>query len=378
MNFRDLGEQYRVLKQEIDSQIQDVLDCSQFIFGSKVTQFEQELAEFVGVKHCISCANGTDALILPLMALNIGEGDAIFAPDFTFFATVNCAMGRGATPVLVDIDSRTFNICPDALERAIQKTIEEGELTPKMIITVDLFGQCADYTKIEKIAEKYGLLLMEDGAQGFGGEINGLKACSFGDVATTSFFPAKPLGCYGDGGAMFTNDDELAETLISMRSQGRSPEDKYDNRDIGLNSRLDSIQAAILLPKLKAFKEYEIDKVNEVANLYTKYLKDYVETPYVPEGYLSSWAQYTILLKTENERDGLQNYLKSQNIPTMIYYPRGMHQQTALKKYGFDKGEFPNTERITKTCLSLPMHPYLTDEDILRVSSETIHFLKGK
>ncbi len=376
MQFRDLSRQYQALKSEIDAGIAEVINSTRFIFGPQVEQLEKELADYVGVKHCISCANGTDALILVLKAWGIGEGDAVFAPDFTFFATVNCAMGLGAETITVDIDSRTFNMCPEALEKAIIRTIEEGRLTPKVIIPVDLFGQCADYEKIIAIAKKYGLLVLEDGAQGFGGSINGRKACSFGDAATTSFFPAKPLGCYGDGGAVFTNDDGLDEVLRSIRAQGRSPEDKYDNRQTGLNSRLDTLQAAILLPKFHAFRDYEIDEVNRVAHTYTELLKDVVVTPLVPEGFVSSWAQYTILLEDRKTRDALQQHLKSKNIPSMVYYPKGMHSQTAVKNAGFDKGDFSNTNRVTDTCLSLPMHPYLTTEEITQVADEIKAFLK--
>ncbi len=375
MQFRDLSAQYKVLKKEIDESINSVIDSSQYILGKPVIELEKKLADYVGVKHCISCANGTDALILVLMAWGIGKGDAVFAPDFTFFATINCAMGRGATPVLVDIDERTFNMCPESLEKAIKRVIKEGKLVPKVIITVDLFGQCADYNRIEEIADKYGLLILEDAAQGFGGNIGGKKACSFGDVAITSFFPAKPLGCYGDGGAIFTDNDDLAESLVSIRSQGRSPKDKYDNLDIGLNSRLDTIQAAILIPKFKAFEDYELEAVNKIAMQYNKLLEEYVEIPYVPEGYLSSWAQYTIKLENEVVRNGLQKYLKGKGIPTMIYYPRGMHQQTAVKKYGFDRGDFSVTEKIVKTCLSLPMHPYLDDESITIIGKSVIDYL---
>lgn len=370
MQFRDLNAQYHALKDEIDAGIQAVIHNHDFILGTEITELEKQLAEYVGVKHCITCANGTDALILALMVWGIGKGDAIFAPDFTFFATINCAMGRGATPVLVDIDEETFNISPEALEKAIQKTIAEGKLVPKLIIPVDLFGQPANYPEIQKIAQKYNLKILEDGAQGFGGAIHGQRACSFADMATTSFFPAKPLGCYGDGGAIFTDDDLIDEELRSLRAQGRSPEDKYDNRNLGLNSRLDTLQAAILLPKFKAFHDYELQAVNDVAIQYTAALKDIVKTPVVPTGYLSSWAQYTICLKDEAERNGLQNYLKEKEIPTMIYYPKGMHQQTAAIKYGCHGGEFPITEKITKTCLALPMHPYLKKEEIEYIVSE--------
>ncbi len=376
MQFRDLKAQYTALKPQMDNAINEVLGSSAYILGGQVNLLEKRLAEYVGVKHCISCANGTDALILSLMALNIGEGDAVFAPNFTFFATVNCAMLRGASPVLVDIDKSTFNISPEHLEYVINQTINEGKLKPKAIITVDLFGQCANYDSINKIAQKYNLFLIEDAAQGFGGSINGKKACAYGYIATTSFFPAKPLGCYGDGGAMFTNDDELDAKLRSLRSQGRSNIDKYDNRDIGLNSRLDTLQAAILNVKLDAFIDSELEAVNRAAEKYTKLLSGYVVTPYVPEGYISSWAQYTILLKSKIERDSLKEHLSNIGIPTMIYYPRGMHQQTAIKKYGFDNGEFPNTEYAVSCCLSLPMHPYLSDDDIFKVANSIIEFVK--
>ncbi|MDY6073666.1 MAG: DegT/DnrJ/EryC1/StrS family aminotransferase [Eubacteriales bacterium] len=363
MNFRDLKEQYRVLKTDIDKAISNCLNEGQFILGSDVMALEQELADYVGVKHCISCANGTDALVLSIMNFSIGAGDAVFAPDFTYFATINCAMLRGATPVLVDIEKDTFNISPEALETAIINTKKEGKLNPKAIITVDLFGLCADYPKIQAIAKKYNLLIIEDGAQGFGSSINGKKACSFADIGTISFFPAKPLGCYGDGGAIFTNNDEWADNLRSIRMQGRSKEDKYDNRSIGINSRLDSLQAAVLRVKLKAFKDYELKAVNDVAKIYTDHLSSIVATPTIPDGFYSSWAQYTIRLKDRSQRDGLKEYLHSKGIPTMIYYPRGMHSQTAVVNSNCNSGFFPNTDEVVQTCLSLPMHPYLNPED---------------
>ncbi|NMD37365.1 MAG: DegT/DnrJ/EryC1/StrS family aminotransferase [Christensenellaceae bacterium] len=376
MQFRDLKAQYKALKLQMDKAISEVLSSSAYILGEQVSILEKRLAGYVGVKNCISCANGTDALILSLMALNVGKGDAVFAPNFTFFATVNCAMLIGASPVLVDIDKNTFNMSPEHLEQVILQTIKEGALKPKVIITVDLFGQCADYDAINEIAQKYNLLIVEDAAQGFGGSINGKKACAYGDIATTSFFPAKPLGCYGDGGAMFTNDDDLDAKLRSLRSQGRSNLDKYDNRDMGLNSRLDTLQAAILSVKLDAFIENELEDINKVADKYTSLLSHYVKTPFVPKGYVSSWAQYTILLKSQSERDALKELLKQNGIPSMVYYPRGMHQQTAIKKYGFDKGEFPNTEYVVDRCLSLPMHPYLSDDDIYKVANCIIDFFK--
>lgn len=368
MQFRDLKAQYLVLKDKIDAKIRDVLEDGQFIFGPHVQELEAKLANYVGVKHCISCANGTDALLLVLMAWGIGPGDAVFTSDFTFVASASVASVRGATPVLVDIDPLTFNICPIALEEAIQKTLQEGQLTPRLIIPVDLFGLPADYPRIQELAQKYNLLVLEDGAQGFGGSIKERKACSFGDAATTSFFPAKPLGCYGDGGAIFTNDDDLAATLRSLRAQGRSSEDKYDNRLIGVNSRLDTLQAAILLVKLEAFMEYELETVNWIAGVYNDKLRDIVEVPIVPEGFYSSWAQYTITLDSRARRDALQRRLTDRGIPSMVYYPRPLHTQTAFASMTVDSSLFPNSRKTAETVLSLPMHPYLSEEDIERIT----------
>jgi len=364
MQFRDLKAQYQALKPEIDEGIQAVIDSSAFILGKPVTELENKLAEYVGRKHCVACGNGTDALQLALMIWEIGPGDAVFTSDFTYFASAGTSSILGATPILVDIDLNTFNMSPEALETQIRRVIDEGKLTPKVIIPVDLFGQPADYDKILPIAEKYGLKVLEDGAQGFGGNTRGKLACSFGDLSTTSFFPAKPLGCYGDGGAVFTDDDEIDARLRSLRAQGKSPVDKYDNREIGMNSRLDTIQAAILLPKFKAFVEHEIDDVNRVADWYTERLKDKFVTPMVLPGFVSSWAQYTILLKDKESRDAMQVKLKEQGIPSMIYYPRGLHQQEAYKWMELNDDMYPNTVEATKRCLSLPMHPYLSKEDV--------------
>lgn len=364
MQFRDLKAQYQALKPEIDKGIQSVLDSSGFILGKPVAELEERLAAYVGRKHCVSCANGTDALQLSLMAMDIGNGDAVFTSDFTYFASAGTSSILGATAVLVDIDERTFNISPSALETAIQRVIAEGKLTPKVIVPVDLFGQPADYTQIIPIAEKYGLKILEDGAQGFGGNIHGKIACSFGDISTTSFFPAKPLGCYGDGGAIFLDDDVLDQRLRSLRAQGKSPTDKYDNREIGINSRLDTLQAAILLPKFKAFVEYELNAVNQAAKWYTERLADKVITPLVPDGFYSSWAQYTIMLNGNETRNRVQSALKDSGIPSMIYYPRGLHQQKAYETMNLPDEWYPNTLRATQTVLSLPMHPYLKEDDV--------------
>lgn len=369
MQFRDLKAQYQALKPEIDAGIASVIDSTAFILGKPVTELENKLAEYVGRKHCIGCGNGTDALQLALMIWGIGPGDAVFTSDFTYFASAGTSSILGATPVFVDIDLKTFNISSEALEEQIKRVIAEGRLTPKVILPVDLFGQPADYERILPIAEKYGLKILEDGAQGFGGSIRGKMACSFGDISTTSFFPAKPLGCYGDGGAVFTDDDEVDARLRSLRAQGKSPVDKYDNREIGMNSRLDTLQAAILLPKFRAFVDYELDVVNRTAGWYTERLKNWFVTPAVPDGFYSSWAQYTILLENKEARDTMQKRLKEKGIPSMVYYPRGLHQQEAYKWMKLPDEWYPNTMEATKRVLSLPMHPYMTEEMVDEVVS---------
>ena len=364
MQFRDLGAQYKALKPEIDAGIQAVIDSTGFIQGKPVEELERNLAAYVGRRHCIACGNGTDALQLGLMIWGIGPGDAVFTSDFTYFASAGTTSILGGTPVLVDIDLATFNMSPKALEKQIQRVISEGKLTPKAIVSVDLFGQPADYDQILPIAQKYGLKVLEDAAQGFGGNIRGKRAGSFGELSATSFFPAKPLGCYGDGGAIFTDDDAVNARLRSLRAQGKSPSDKYDNREIGINSRLDTIQAAILLPKLRAFEAYELDAVNKVAMWYDERLKDVATTPTVLEGFLSSWAQYTVLIPSREERNIVQKKLREKGIPSMVYYPRGLHQQEAYRWMKLEDAMYPNTIEATKRVLSLPMHPYLTEEAV--------------
>ena len=366
MQFRDLVKQYNVLKPEIDKAMTDTAASGGYIMGKAVKELEAELAEYVGVKHCITCANGTDALTLALKAWGVGNGDAVFVPDFTFFASAEVISLEGATPVFVDVDADTFNIDPVSLETMIEKILREGKLTPKAIVTVDLFGLPADYFALKEIADKCNLYILEDGAQGFGGKINGKMACSLGDISTTSFFPAKPLGCYGDGGAIFTDNDEWASIMNSLRVHGKGSF-KYDNVRIGVNSRLDTLQAAILKPKFKAFREYEVIDINKAAALYTEKLRDVVKTPVIPEGYYSSWAQYTIQLESREQRDGLQSRLKENGIPTMVYYPNPMHKQTAYKDLGYKDGDFPVTEKLCATVLSLPLHPYITEDEISKV-----------
>lgn len=351
MHFIDLEAQYNYLKEKIDARIHKVLDHGKYIMGPEVFELEEKLAEYVGVKHCITCANGTDALTLAMMVLDVKEGDAVFCPTFTFFATAETIAFANATPIFVDSDEKTFNICPIDLEKRIQDVISEGILNPKAIIAVDLFGLPANYPEIEKIAEKYDLRLIEDAAQGFGGSINGKKAGSFGDLATTSFFPAKPLGCYGDGGALFTNDDRYAELLRSYRIHGKGI-DKYDNVRVGLNSRLDTIQAAILLEKLQEFPK-ELIQRNTLFREYSAFLSKYFTTPQVPVNYYSSWAQYTLISDKRND------IVNNCEIPIMIYYSKCMHQQSAFDYLGYKDGEFPIAEKLSKQVFSLPMHGYM-------------------
>lgn len=374
MEFRDLKKQYQLYKEEIDSQIYKVLSSGTFIGGNMVTELETQLAEYVGRDYCISCANGTDALQLALMCWEIGPGDAVFVPDFTFFSTAETVALVGATPVMVDICEDTFNISPLALKRAVVKTLQEGKLTPKAVIPVDLFGQPADFDAIMQIASEHDLKILEDGAQGFGGMIGERKACGFGDISTTSFFPAKPLGCYGDGGAIFTDNREWKEKIASLKVHGKG-NSKYDNVRVGINSRLDSIQAAVLKVKLRKL-DGEINLCNKWADLYTDHLKDYVKCPAIIKGYVSSWAQYTILLKDSEQREHVHRKLSEKDIPTMIYYAKGMHQQKALSQFLGFSDECPVTESVCERCLSLPMHPYLTEADVIHVSSQLCSSLK--
>lgn len=366
MEFRDLKAQYQKYKTEFDTAIQRVLLNANFIGGKEVAELEEQLAEYVGAKHCISCANGTEAMTLVMMAWGIKAGDAVFIPDFTFFSTGEIVSFVGATPVFVDVNRDTFNIDTVKLEKAIQQVIAEGKLQPKAIIPVDLFGLPANFPEIDRIAKKYKLMVLEDAAQGFGGAIQGQRACSFGDAATTSFFPAKPLGCYGDGGAIFTNDDEAARLIHSLKVHGKG-DDKYDNIRIGVNSRLDTIQAGILQVKLRAFIAHELEDVNRVYQMYNEQLQGIVEIPVIPDGFYSSFAQYTIKLKDKYQRDGLQAKLKEQGIPAMVYYTKPMHRQQAFADLAFVEQEFVVTNELCDIVLSLPMHPYLRQEDVDRV-----------
>ena len=369
MEFKDLKKQYQVLKNDIDNAVQSVCASAHYISGPEVAELEKQLAEYVGVKYCVTCANGTDALTLAIKAWGIGKGDAVFVPDFTFFSSGECPASEGATCIFVDVDERTYNIDPVKLEEAILKVKNEGKYSPKVVVAVDLFGLPADYDAIKSICQKYNLLLLEDGAQGFGGQINGKLACSFGDISTTSFFPAKPLGCYGDGGAVFTDNDEWYALLKSYAVHGKAGDDKYNNIRLGLNSRLDTVQAAILQVKFKAFKDYEVSDINKVAALYTQELKnagleEKLVLPQIKNGFTSSWAQYTIQLAQNIDRTALQSKLKAEGIPTMVYYMKPMHLQGAFDGTDSAVADCPITERLCKTVLSLPMHPYMEEKDV--------------
>ncbi|WP_321391948.1 DegT/DnrJ/EryC1/StrS family aminotransferase [uncultured Desulfuromusa sp.] len=361
MEFIDLAAQQARIKDKIDAAIQRVLAHGKYIMGPEVLELEERLADYVGVKHCISCASGTDALLMSLMAYGVGPGDAIFTTPFTFVATGEVISLLGATPIFVDIDPKTFNIDPIRLEEAMSDF--DQPLVPKGIIPVDLFGLPADYEGLTTIARKHGLFVLEDAAQSFGATYKGRKACSLADAAATSFFPAKPLGCYGDGGAIFTDDDELAEKLQSIRVHGKGS-DKYDNVRIGINGRLDTIQAAILLTKLAIFPD-EVLARQKVVDIYSHSLSDIREitTPYVPKDYSSVWAQYSILLENKEQREYLQAALQQKGIPTAVYYPKPLHLQTAYVEFGFKKGDNAHSEGVAERILSLPMGPYLKKKD---------------
>lgn len=373
MEFRDLKAQYQALKQDIDSAVVGVFAAGRFIGGEPVAELEHQLADYVGAKHCITCANGTDALQLVLMAWGIGEGDAVIVPDFTFFSSGEVVSTVGATPVFVDVCEDTFNIDPDQIAPACALARENG-LNPRAVVAVDLFGLPADYPAIREVCEREGLLLLEDAAQGFGGSIDGKRAGSFADVSTTSFFPAKPLGCYGDGGAIFTDNDEWAALIRSLAVHGKGSM-KYDNIRIGMNSRLDTVQAAILQVKLAAFDEHELADVNERASWYDDLLaKSILKLPVVPDGFESSWAQYTVICPESLDRGALQAELKNLGIPTMVYYPKPMHQQLAFEGRSLAL-PCPATEHLCASVLSLPVGPYLTREDVSCVCNRILLLL---
>lgn len=363
IQFIDLHTQQDRIRPQIEKRIQNVLAHGKYILGPEINELEKRLAVIANVKYAITCSSGTDALLLPLIAYDIRSGDAIFTTSFTFIATAEVIALLGATPVFVDIDPQTFNIDPQKLEEAINSVKKKNELRPRGIIPVDLFGLPADYDSIRAVADRHELFVLEDAAQSFGGTYKGRKVGSLGQVAATSFFPAKPLGCYGDGGAVFTDNDGIAEKLKSIRVHGKGS-DKYDNVRIGLNARFDTIQAAILLEKLEIFPE-EIIARNRIATHYTESLSKlpYLQPPIIPEQYTSAWAQYSVL--AEN-RDQLREKLSESGIPSVVYYPKPLHLQTVFAFLGHVEGDFPISESISKRIFSLPMHPYLTESQIER------------
>ena len=380
MQFVDLAAQQKRIRNKLESNISAILDHGKYIMGPEIKQLEERLAGYVGVKNAIGCASGTDALLMALMAYQVGPGDAIFTSPFTFIATAEVISLLGATPVFVDIDPQTFNIDPAKLGLAIEAiknndpninplpiTNNPLPITPKGIIAVDLFGLPADYSQIDAIAARDSLFVIEDAAQSFGAELNGKKACAFGNIACTSFFPAKPLGCYGDGGMCFTDDDSLTEIMQSVRVHGKGHH-KYDNIRIGVNGRLDTLQAGILLAKFDIFPE-EIALRRQVASRYTELLSHHLSpiTPYLPPDTKSAWAQYSVLAKDSAQRTALQNKLKAAQIPTAIYYPKPLHLQRAFFYLNFKNGDFPVSEDCADRIFSLPMHPYLSEADQLKI-----------
>ena len=363
MQFIDLITQKNRIRTSLMQRIEAIVDHGQYIMGPEVLELEKQLATYVGTKHCVSCSSGTDALLMPLMAKGIGPGDAVLTTPFTFVATAEVISLAGSTPVFVDVLPGTFNIDPDLVGPAVEEARRKG-LNPKAIIPVDLFGLPADYDRLESVAASHGLWMLEDAAQGFGGTFRGKRTGSFGLVGATSFFPAKPLGCYGDGGAVFTDDDELDRLLRSVRVHGQGDgDDKYQNVRVGINGRLDTIQAAVLIEKLAIFDDELIER-QRVADAYSSRLKGRVQVPEVPEGYTSSWAQYSVLASSTDERTELMGALQKAGIPSVIYYRIPLHLQKAYEGLGYSKGDFPISEDFSSRIFSLPMHPYLKQEDI--------------
>ena len=360
MQFINLKEQQNIIRNKIEERIKNVLNHGKYIMGPEVTELEEKLADYIGVKYCITCSSGTDALLITLMAKGIGPGDAVLTTPFTYIATAEVISILGAVPAFVDIYPNTFNMNPDGIKNAVENVIGKG-LNPKAIIPVDIFGLPARYRLIEEQAKIYDLFIIEDAAQGFGGGIRNQKAGSFGNAATTSFFPAKPLGCYGDGGAIFTNDKKLAKKMQSIRIHG-SGNDKYDNVRVGINGRLDTIQAAILLEKLEIF-DNELLLRNQIAEYYKNNMNKKFEQPFIPKGYSSSWAQFSILAESISDRDITMRKLKQEGIPSMVYYRIPLHLQKVFYDLGYQKGDFPISEQISNQIISIPMHPYLTKNE---------------
>lgn len=362
MEFIDLKAQYQYLKKEMDKNINAVVESAKFIAGPEVAQLEKELQDYVGSKNCITCGNGTDALLLSYMAIGVKENDAIFCPDMTFVASIEPACLLKATPVFVDISLENYNIDLNILEKRIQEVKREGKLNLKAVVAVDFLGNPANFTELREICDKYGMYLIEDAAQSMGASYKGEKCASFGDIACTSFFPSKPLGCYGDGGAIFTNNDSFAENIRSIKVHGKGSS-KYDNIRIGINSRLDTLQAAVLLTKYSVLSE-EIEKRQNIAKMYKMALQDVVNIPKVDNGNISAYAQYCILLKSSDERNYIVQRMKESDIPSLLYYPNPLHSLIAFENYiENNKGDFSNAEKYAQCNLGLPFSPYLSKED---------------
>jgi UDP-2-acetamido-2-deoxy-ribo-hexuluronate aminotransferase len=377
ISFVDLAAQQQRILPQIEKNIRTVLQHGKYIMGPEVIEVEKKLADFVQVRHAITCASGTDALLMALMAYGIGPGDAVFTTPFTFIATAEVIKLLGAIPVFVDIDPSTFNISAPKLKASIKEVSQAGQLKPRAIIPVDLFGLPCDYDQINQIASEYDLIVIEDAAQSFGAEYKGRMAGSLAHAGCTSFFPAKPLGCYGDGGAIFTDSDEIAEKLVSIRVHGKG-KNKYDNIRLGLNGRLDTLQAAILLPKLEIFP-WELESRRRVAKTYTELLsslKKILTLPQVFSGYKSTWAQYSLLALDKEARKNIQNILKEKGIPTAVYYPTPLHLQTAFIDLEHKNGDFPVSEDYSARIFSIPMHPYLTKEEQAKICSFIFTVLK--
>ena len=375
MQFIDLKAQYEALKSEIDANIQNVLDTAQFIGGTYIRELETELAAFVERKHCVTCANGTDALQLAFMVAGVGEGDAVFCPDMTFISSTEPAKMFGAASIFCDITADTYCLSPESLEQQIKAVLAEGKLTPKVVVAVDILGNPCDYDALTVICEKYGLTLIEDAAQVFGGSYHGKQACAFGHIATTSFFPAKPLGCYGDGGAVFTDDDKTDRLFRSLCVHGKGPGGKYDNIRVGMNSRLDNLQAAILLPKLKALRDYEIDLRQTVAERYRAAFAGKLVTPFVAEDCVSAWAQYALLAEDTAQRDRIIGLLNEKGIPNMVYYPTPQHALPVFRDEPTYGETFRNADDYCSRTFSLPMHPYLEETEQSRVIEAVLEVL---
>jgi len=371
--FIDLAAQQRRIRSEVDTAIAAVLDHGKYVMGPEIAELEARLSAYVGVRHCITCGSGTDALLLGLMALGVGPGDAVFTTPFTFIATAETIALVGATPIFVDIDAGTYNIDTQLLDQAIRKVCAKGELTPKAVVPVDLFGLPAAYEGLLPVVEKHGVAIIEDAAQAFGAELNGRRCPAFGQVGATSFFPAKPLGCYGDGGAVFTDDDRLGEVVRSLRVHGKGT-DKYSNVRIGLNARMDTLQAAVLLAKLSIYED-ELTARQHVAAKYCAALEEHckgavnagqLKLPVVPDGGRCAWAQFSV---ESDLRETARDALKDVGIPTAVYYPTPLHLLPPFGELGYESGSFPVAERASERIFSLPMHPYLDDETICLVAA---------